>query len=247
MVKRGISLFLLSFLFFILSSNVYAYTNEKVIDNADLFTTEEEQKLAEKIDEIENKYSVTSFIITINENMLNENLSTRDYVELFGEQNIGNEYIGFAINIDSREYVIDVYGNEMLDIFDDNAQIEIEDNILPDMSAGNYYLSADKFLNSVKDIVKPNYFLPIGISAIAAIVISGLITILKILKHKEKKTAKTATNYISKNNSFINLKEDRFVRTYTTKTAKAEHNSNNSTTTHSSRSGHSHSGRSGKF
>lgn len=246
MFKRGIGLFLLCFLFCILPLNVYAYTNERVIDNADLFTTEEEQKLAEKIDEIENKYGVTAFIMTINDDMLNANLSTRDYVELFGEQNVGNEYIGFAINIDSREYVIDVYGDEMLDIFNDDSQIEIEDNILPDMSAGNYYLSADKFLDSVKDDVKPNYFLPIGISAIAAIIISGSITVLKILKHKEKKTAKTATEYISKNNSSINLKDDRFVRTYTTKTEKAENNSSSSTT-HSSKSGNSHSGRSGKF
>ena len=118
-MKKYIILFLLS-LIFIFPSTVYA-SDKSVVDDADLLTVQEEQELNKIIDKIENKYDIDLFIYTFDKDIQN----TRDYVELYGEQNFGDEYIGLSINMNSRDYVIDIYGEKLFDIFTDNVQIKI--------------------------------------------------------------------------------------------------------------------------
>ena len=243
-MKKYIILFLLS-LIFIFPSTVYA-SDKSVVDDADLLTVQEEQELNKIIDKIENKYDIDLFIYTFDKDIQN----TRDYVELYGEQNFGDEYIGLSINMNSRDYVIDIYGEKLFDIFTDNVQIKIENNIVNYLSADEYYEAFLCFFDNVENELQTNYFIPIGIAFIGAIIISGSMTIIQLNKHKEKKTAKTAENYVLSGGNSINLKEDKFIREYTTKTAKQTSSSNSGrsrTTTHRSSSGSRHSGRSGKF
>ena len=257
--KKRIIISLLTIVFLLVTFTVkaYAYTDQRVFDIADLFTESQEQKLAERCDEIKDKYGITVFITTTENNppINNSTDPTRDYIEIFGENNIGNSYIGLAIDIDNRAYCMDVFGSDMFEIYTDSVQIDIENAFVDYLYEEDWYGAADAFLDGVVDPVSntEEYIVRIGGSALIALIISAVLTFAKKRQHKEKKIATTAQDYIKHENVTLSVKEDRFIKTYTTKTAKQSSSSSGGsssgsrTTTHRSSSGSSHSGRSGRF
>ena len=252
-----ISLLTIVFLLFAFSIKVYAYTDQRVFDIANLFTEQEEQDLAKRCDEIKDKYGITVFITTTENNppINNSTDPTRDYIELFGEHNIGNSYIGLAIDIDNRGYCMDVFGTDMFEIYTDSVQIDIENAFVDYLYEEDWYGAADAFLDGVVDPVSntEEYVMGLGGSALIALIISAILTFAKKRQHKEKKIATTAQDYINHENVTLSVKDDRFIKTYTTKTARQTSSSSGGssggsrTSTHRSSSGSSHSGRSGRF
>lgn len=254
-------------------------TSKKVYDYADLFSESDEQALKQKIDKLIEKYDYDVFIVTIDDNNLSYSSTDRtlSFIEDFGDYNgfgLSKEdpaYIAFIIDMDERSIAVDLTGLKCQKVYSDDIVDSILDKCYSYMSSGSYLGAADNFLKSVDKygntssgepvydengkIVDQNFDikgkLPISIlkGILTGFGITGIITLVIILKSKPARRAIEASQYKS-GSLHLTRKNDRYVRTYETKVKVQSSSSSGGgrgTSSHRSSSGRSHSGGSRKF
>ena len=138
MKKKGFAVLMMVFL--LLSVLPVSAAEQRVFDNADLLTTEEEQSLQQFCEDAKEEYDIDFAYLTTNDT---EGLSTREYgAQFYIEQDlgVGEDYSGaiFVLNMGDREGQLVTSGEAMQMITDADAEA-IWDEISGYFSDGDYY------------------------------------------------------------------------------------------------------------
>ncbi|SCG81658.1 UPF0603 protein [Proteiniborus sp. DW1] len=137
-------------LIILIGVNVYAI-DQKIYDEADLFTQTEEDALQAKAFELSERLNLDTVILTIQDS---KGKSSRAYADDFYDENgfgYGESYDGLIllINMDDREVYISTCG-KAIDYFTDARIESILDKVYIYLTEGNYSLGAEAFLTEVE-------------------------------------------------------------------------------------------------
>lgn len=249
---------------------------ERVVDNADLLTDEELEKLLEAADEVSERQGVDVAIVT-SDDLAGRSTSTEfadDYFDYNGlGQGENHDGILLAISMAERDWAISTTG-AAITYFTDYGQQAITDRIVPFMSSGDYYKAFDMFIEFCDDYItegksgnpydvwnqptitkKP--FKEVAPSLLKkclfiSLIIGFIITLIVCIIEKRKLTSVhfkgQADDYIRKDSLKITGKSDTFLYKNTTKHYNPPSSSSGGgSSTHSGSSGISHGGSSGHF
>ena len=112
-----------------------------VIDDADLFTAEEEAVLEEKCEQMSSDYNTTVWVYTSSVPQYSDNYA-RDMLESTGESEYPAGYLAYGINMSDRSYWVDAYGDTVRSIFTQSKQDRLSDAAADELKEGNYFESA---------------------------------------------------------------------------------------------------------
>lgn len=239
---------LLFVLFLCQSFNISALdTQQKLYDNADIFTDIEEQQIKNKIDEYIDEHNMDLIIVTTS---INTYSNTERFLENFYQSNnfgISSKKNGtiMAIDLDNQMYEFISYG-EMQRYLDDDRINEVYDYVDQMYNANNkdYYVLSTSFIDRL------DYYVDLGIPdsnidtyvsedgimhikrtfpwfkvSVFAIVISSVIVLIMAHKSKMIKKANNASAYVIQNSVEITNRSDHFVTTHTSRVRKSSSSS----------------------
>lgn len=198
--------------------------SKKVYDFANLFSSDEEELLYNKITEFINNCTFDMAIVTINDNPVN---SAKLYADDFYDNNhfgSGDTHDGilFLIDMDTRTIWISTSGNSR-SVYDDRVE-DILDSVYDNIVNGEYYECAVTFVDEAKyyyDLGSTNEYSDFDetdgyiVVFVVAFVISIIVVLVMKSKHKTVQKATNATNYLM--NKSITYREDTFMSSYTSK------------------------------
>lgn len=224
------------------AGSVYAGENYHIFDLDDSLTNEEENILASRQMELEKKTGLFIAIV-ITDDL--EGKSSQAYADDFYDEYFGINTDGILLLLDNYSQwdhistsgsAINRYSEQYID--------KIFKAMDSPLDKGNYYGAADRFLNMLDRKTAFWYefigaFLP---GLLAGAVISLIVCL--IIRHRYKSLQKISPReYITENETHFTVKQDRYVRQYTTK-VKIESSSGSGSHTHTSSSGGTHGGHS---
>lgn len=244
MKKHFISLLLM--LVFLLSLAVHAgAATVDVYDWAELLTERERSKLEEHAQEISDEYDIDVIILTVD---TLDGKSSNSYAEDFYDDNgYGDDGVLLLVSMEDRDWCILLNGEA-----DGIVEYDIlEEALLEDLSAGNYYDAFDGYLSALEECFDDpgagTSGRKSGVNILISIVIGLVAAAVAILIMRSgMNTAKArsgAAEYIKAGSYHLTQRQDIFLYSRVSKTAKPQNNG-------SSRSGggsRSRSTRSGKF
>lgn len=237
----------------------------RVVDDADLLTTEEEQTLIATLDAVSVKHGVDVAIVTVSSL---GGKSARDYADDYYDINgyglgAGDDGILLLIGMETRDYYITTHGYGITALTD--AGIEyVSSCFRPYLSSGDWAQAFDVYATEcdaliarakagdpydVHDVKAPfPVAQSIGISLVVGLVAALIVTgILKgQLKSVRRQTA--ANSYVRQNSLHITASHDRFLYRNVSRRAKPKDTGGGGgSSVHTSSSGRSHGGGGGKF
>ena len=243
----------------------------RFIDDADLLTHEEEAALLEKLDEISERQSCDVVIVTIDSL---EGKTSVEYADDFYDYNgygVGDEYDGLLllVSMKDRDWAISTSGFGIA-AFTDAGLNYISEKFLPLLSDGKYSKAFTKFADLCDDFIteaktgepyNENHLPkePVGVFWIIVDLVVGLGIGYVIAFRKRQKLISVrrkveAEDYTVPCSFVLDVNTDTFVRRFVTSksVASTESKSNSGSTTggsttHTSSSGRTHGGASGKF
>lgn len=214
----------------------------RVIDDADLLTSSEEERLQNEIDSLIDKHGFDFVIVYVDS-------SARDYANDYG---FGNSRDGILLLVSKaeRDWYISTSGSGIA-LFSDQTIDSIGNDLSSELSDGEYYEAALTFLESSEAVLRGDYevnkefplfaeLIVVVLSLIAAIAIGAVVK--RSMNTARKQT--NASSYVASGSSKITLARDTFL--YST-VSKVKIESNSSGSSHRSSSGRSHGGRGGRF
>lgn len=269
MKKKVISLIIASVflcLCFAVSASADEYTIPRLVDSAYLLDDYEAVELLGMLDEISERQNCDVVILTIDSL---EGYTPTEYADDFfdyGGYGLGANKDGILllISMEDRDWAISTHGYGIT-AFTDAGQEYIVDKFLPSLSGGDYYEAFEIFANQCDEFLTQaktgdpydNHNLPKGPVPVGYLVIAicfgiGIAWVAasgmkKQLKSVNKQTA--AANYIRQNSVNITDRREMLINTVVSRTEKrVESDSDDSgSSTHTSSSGETHGGSSGKF
>lgn len=224
-------------------------TEEKVYDYADILTGEEEAVIQEECQRLIEDYNYDVFVVTIDDNNVTEQTDNRSltFLENFGDENdfgLGAEknYVAFLIDMDERQYSLDIKGDTCFLIYSNEVQDMILDDIYYDMKNGYYYDAIWTFLDNVDErgysevsdfvgteeeyaeyqkeqnmqefvaTLVGGFFISLSIGA----AVGGIIVLVLRSKSKTVYTARDASGYAEEGSFQATENKDQFIRNYKT-------------------------------
>lgn len=240
---------------FFLTKPVYA-ESPYVYDGYGLFSEEEDKKLEEECREFHQAHpGLEAYFITVDNETAGgaTDWYTQEYVEQFAQSHSDGNSIAMIINMESRYYYVDVYGDYATKCYPYNQQDKIRDRIVEHLYDDDFYGAAETFLAQTEKYSSDSKLEGFGIADIAvcliiAVILSLVITGVRASKHRNVKIKKEASGYLVSNSMRFKVHNDRFIRSYTTTVRKSEPGSSGGGGGYSS-AGHSsgHSGGGGHF
>ncbi len=224
----------------------------RVVDEADILTELEEERLEAKLDELSEKYSQDIVVVTV------MGLGGKDvklYADDYFDDNgygYGDTYTGILLLVDmvSRQYAISTCG-DAIEIFGESDLDSLEDAFLYDLSNGYYYDAFDAFADECAYIIKYDKRLePIWL--IITLIVGAVIAFLTVnsmtSKHKNVKPQPSANRYMMRNTFRVDRSRDVYLYSHVTRVRRPRDNGGGGSSGRSvSSSGRSHGGRSGSF
>lgn len=207
----------------------YVDADEKIYDFADLFTDEEEDKLYDSVKKFIDENNIDMGIVTIDSN---NKSSARAYADDFIRYNDfgkGNYFDGivFLIDMDTRDMSISTYGN-IIDSYQPYVE-KVFDNCSIHIANEEYYKCANSFIESseqaIDKINNKKWLVGFGIAIGASLLIPTIFCLVNKAKHKNVKLATHADTYLDKSSVKITHSNDVFIRSHTSRTAKASSSS----------------------
>lgn len=240
-------------------------------DDAMLLNDDQVESLRKKLDKISHETGVDVIIHT---NYSLGNKTATEYADDYFDYNgfgLGKGYDGilFMLSMEERDWAISTHGFG-IEVFTDKGQEYIMDKILDDLKDGNYYRAFDKFADFAEDfIIKAKEGKPYDVGNMpkakitpAVVGASGLISLAGgavvgkgrvaslAATHKTMSRRRNASAYQSGIANLIS-NDDRFVNKTLTRVPIPRETSSSrgsgGSSTHTSSSGRSHGGSSGKF
>ena len=237
--------------------NVFAQNTTYVYDEADLFTSEEENELSEKIEQLVAKHNMDFVIVTTDDT---NGLSSQDYADDYYDYNDYKEDgILLLYDMDNREIYVSTKGLGITYLTDYGRE-EILDYIWDDITNGNYASAANDFLSYIDEYMtsgeegeiidiyneEPEFgMFNIGIALVGALIITALVRGILNKQLKSVSTQHFARNYVVKNSFNLTGYSNFFVRKTVNKTPRPkdeDHHHSGGSSTHTSSSGSSHGG-----
>ena len=258
-----VSLTITSFAANYIDSSKYQYV-DLVIDDANLFTSEEEAKLEAIVRPILETYDFSIVLHTTN-SIGNKTVVAYadDYYDYTGFTKDG---MIFLINMGERDYYTSTTG-EAINMYTDRALDNLHNSIVSYLSDGDYYRAFEKYAKTVVAQVSNYYtngavatprpsqmYINIDIKReiiIIAITVTLILVVNKNIKSKYNTAVEksVAHEYVDPGSFALNGQKDIYVTTITTKAPRRDNDSSSGggTSTHTSSSGSSHGGGGGKF
>ena len=236
----------------------------RLVDDAGLLDSTEEVLLEKKLDEISERQQCDVAVVTVNGL---DGKSPTAYADDFYDYNgygygAGNDGILLLVSMEDRDWAITTCGNA-IDVFTDAGQEYIVSQFRPDLSGGKYYDAFDCFAEQCDYFLTqaaqgepfdedtlPKTFDPIWvlISCALGIVIAFCVVTGMKSQLKSVRAQSGAQGYIRPGGFHLTGGNELFLYRNVTRTQRAENSSSSGkSSTHTSFSGTTHGGGSGKF
>lgn len=251
-LKRAFSAFMMCALMFVLFSFPVEASRhpDRVVDDAGLLSEKEFSKLTDKLDEISEKYEIDVCVITVNSfSQANATIAVDDYYDHNG-YGMGDDDSGIMLYISmaERDWAMSTAG-DAIDYFSDSDLSDIEEEVVPYLSEGEYYEAFVTFAELCdKEIDYETTFHGFIYLIISLIIgaIAGLIYVVTLRSQlKSVAPVDSAVNYVI--NGSMNVTNARELYLYKTLHVTKKESSSSGSSTHRSSSGVSHGGSRGKF
>lgn len=238
----------------------------RLVDRADLLSELEEEELEARLDEISERQQADVVVVTVNSL---DGKSAQDYADDFYDYNgygIGTDKSGILllVSMEARDWHITTTGFGIRAITDAGLDY-ISDQFLPYLSDGEYLDAFDTYADLCDEFLTQaktgnaydgdhmpkgaypwlkNLLIALGSGdVIALLIVEGMRRSLKSVKMQ-----RSAENYVRAGSMQVTRRQDHFLYTRTSKSARPKNNSGSSgSSTHTSSSGTSHGGGGGKF
>lgn len=239
----------------------------RLVDDADLLSDSEEAQLTEKLDEISIRHQMDIVIVT---NYSLDGKTPTRYADDFYDDNgygfgVNSDGILLLLSMEERDWAISTCGLG-IDVFTDAGQIYITE-IAPYFSDGEYYEGFDMFASLCDEFInqavsegepydignmdnlthKP--LSPIWI--LTSILVGAVVALIAVMIMKSQLKSvryQTAANqYVKPGSMKLRTNYDMFLYRNVTRTRIESDSNSGGSSTHTSSSGASHGGSSGKF
>lgn len=220
--------------------------DDRLVDNADLLTDDEESKLQKRLDDMSEKYDMNVIVVTVPD--MGDAISSQDFADLWFENgDYGDDGVLLMISMQERDWALSGTGKGE-DKFPDAKLESIGQKIKPKLSNGDYYKAFDLYADQVEMKLAgriPLYWIGIALAGgalVALIYCSSIKSQLTSVKMQDM-----ADDFIAKDSFHITTSHDTFLYKNTTREYINNDSSRGGGGGHTSSGGGHHSGASGKF
>ena len=237
----------------VMSVPVFAHP-DRLVDDADLLTDEEESDIRARLDEVSETYQVDVVIVTTDSTY---GASPMEYADDFFDYNgygFGTSYDGvlLLISMKDRDWWISTTGLGIRAL-DDSTIEYIGEWMLDDLSNGWYADAFETFVDECEYYINGeingfpfNFGTTLMTSVVIGLVVAFIATAGMKSKLKSVRRQSAASNYVKANS--LQLTQSQEIYLYRNVVAvKRASESSGSSSTHRSSSGRSHGGGGGKF
>ncbi len=219
---------LIAFMIFLSLSIPISAQSLAVVDEADVFTNEQELLLSAQIENIRAQYDFDITLITTTDT---GGYSVEDYADFHPAVDKSRNVIIFAMDLQGREYfTIDTTGGAVIT---DAALDKIDADVVPLLSDGDYFSAFSTYVNLVDTFMyaaasgEPYSGEPLGAGDIALALLIGLIggliiafavTGIMIANMNTARTKHEAASYVKQGSFILGQSHDRFLYENTTRT-----------------------------
>ena len=262
-MKRWMLTFLSVVLILLLAVPVFA-TPSRLVDDADLLTTVEEEIITEKLNEVSQKWSMDVVIVTVDStNGAASDAFADDYFDNNG-YGFGPNHDGILllISMEYRDLTISTTGRGIT-VFTDAGLDYLLDEVVLFLSDDDFYNGCMLFADHCDDFCRqaskgdpynadhlPSDSFPLlllaAISLVVGFLIGFIVTAVMKAQLKSVRSQPTANNYLKSGSLKITQSTDLFLYRNITRTPRPKQNSGGSSVRTSS-SGRVHGGSSRKF
>src|SRR5690625_517217 len=225
--KSGILMFLFTMIILLLPHVVSAAHEQKVIDEANLFSEEEKASLTTLAEKNGAKRGVSYYIITTEDTGSGD---VEDYTDNFYHEEIkidDEEVDAIVLTIDMLNREVDIAGfGTMADFLNDERVDMVQDNIAPHLTDSSYYHAMETFLTSsfkysgFKPNANPqNPLYNIFVQLLLAVIVGAGI-VWGMVHNAGGKVTTNRRTYENSDQSKILRHRDRYIRTSVTKRRK---------------------------
>ncbi|MBO5040586.1 MAG: TPM domain-containing protein [Clostridia bacterium] len=215
-----------------------------VVDEADVMSDYEEDRLVNKLIHLIKEHRMDFAIVIINDLGTETPYSYADSYYHNNGRGFGKDKSGvlLLLALNTRDYYIYTYG-EAEDEFGDSELTELEDAMLPHLRKDEFYKGFMAYADACDSVLSFDVIWSLLIAAIIGAVISLIIVFSMKSKLKSVRPQKTASNYV-RSGSFVLTKDlDLYLYRTIVRTRRADTNSGSRGSGGGSRGG----GRGGKF
>ena len=210
---------------------------EPVVDMADLLSDAQEQKLAEKLEEIGQAHGIDLVVVTTDTLGGKSPMNFAD--DYYDYNGYGEDGVLLLVSMEDRDWYVSTSGRCI-------ARVDHEDlseYFLEDLRAGNYYDAFCRFADGCDEAMRPKYLF-VGVICLAIGLVVGLITVSRMKGQLKTVHARSgAADYVRSGSLQLTSSRDIFLYVNRTRVAKPKNNGGS----HSGSSGRSHGGGGGKF
>jgi uncharacterized protein len=266
-VKRGLwRICALWFVLIILAVGNASAVEQRVFDQAGLFTAAESAQLESKI---ESARFATGMDVVVSTTQDAQGKTSQAYADDFYDEHgfgTGQEYSGvlFLIDMDHREAAISTMGKMINYLTDERIDILL-DQVTAHLSDGDYVGAAEAFVSLTQDFVEQGIPQPAQkqrprqlaagqiLLFLGIAVLAGAVTVGSVVLHYRTKAQKNNYPYLENSQLQLNISNDIFENRFITSRRIPQNNGGGSSggsggsTTHTSSSGRSHGGGSRGF
>lgn len=171
MIKKIVKSLFVCTLFVLTINGVYA-DQSRILDGADLFTTEEEMQLQSQAEAMSTQIGGDVVIITTQEAYT----GVRDYYieDMYFEQGFGTEGVVLHIDMYNREVWVQVFG-EFDDTMDADDRDELFYLVKDELSSSRYYQGGVVFIENIPSAMNGTIRFGLGSEFILVVIVAGAI------------------------------------------------------------------------
>lgn len=250
-MKKFLSLLICIAVLFCLMPHASA-SSPKIVDDADLLSSYEEQLLEEKAQQLVDQYQMDVVIVTV---WSLDGKSAQAYADDYFDYNgygIGSNYSGvlFLLSMEYRDWAISTCGDTINVLTDHNID-SLFDSCRSYLANDKYYQAFDCYLdelphyfNTQPDAV--DYFRIIAVALILGLIVAAIALAIMRNSMNTFRQQQNASSYLPSGAYKLHHQRDIFLYSQVSKTRR-DTDSGGGSSTHRSSSARSHGGRSGKF
>lgn len=219
--------------------------NAEVLDVASVMSVEDAAELSRRLPSFLDNYGLTVVILTVPDLM---DQPIEAFADNYYDNNRYDENgVLFMVDMGSRQWHISTSGTA-IELLSDRDLIQIEDEVIPYFSEGQFYEGFSCFLDMLPScLAEESSGSSFGLPVLLGAVIAGIVLLILRSTMNTKKPQHGAACYETEGSYQLLRHQDLFLYSRVSKQAKPEPNSNSGSSTHRSSSGRSHGGRGGSF
>lgn len=217
-------------------------SGELLVDEADILTNREEEKLLQQLEQASDQYGMDIVIVTVDGI---DHDYIRDYADDYYDYNgYADDGVLLLVDMEQRQWWITGTG-EGVDIFTGSVIDDIGDEIEPYLADGDYARAFETYIEQCVYYIEDPFevggtlLVCLIIGLVAALIVTGIFrSQLKSVRRKAE-----ARDYMTPGSMVVTQAHELYLYSNTTRIRRQQ----NSSGTHRSSSGRSHSGGGGRF